>query len=52
MLKPAVLYKEALSEKVINTWFVDKYKYWAMGPYYDSYEAPTNTFNNHSFVSL
>lgn len=52
MLRPAVLYKESLSNKVINTWFVDKYKYWNCASYHADQKINEDTWSKNQFVSV
>jgi len=52
MLDLAIKHKEELQEKFRNTWFDEKYKYWACGNYYEESEIAESTWSYHQFVSL
>lgn len=52
MLDLAINHVEELKVKFRETWFSDKYKFWAYGNYYEEFEMKESTWNGHQFVSL
>lgn len=52
MIDLALNYEEELQRKFRETWFVDKYKYYHNGVYYDDFKLSNNTWDNHQFVVL
>ncbi len=52
MLDVAIKHKDRLLELFRETWFVDKYKYWNCGNYYEDWNPVDSTWINHQFVSL
>ena len=52
MIKPALLYKEELTNKLRETWFKDKYKYYNYSSYFSDFELATDTWINQQFVSV
>jgi len=52
MIAPAQKYQDKLKEKLIDTWYDEKYKYYR-GDVYTTYkELPLGTWESHDFVSL
>ena len=51
MLKPALLYKYQLSEKFVETWYEEKYKYYH-DCWHEDIKIDDNDWNRHQFVSL
>lgn len=52
MLKTAQLYKEALREKILESWYDMGNMYWHGGTGTDLGELPDDNYNKHCFVSL
>lgn len=52
MLQPAIKYSEQLKNKLRDTWFIEKYKYYHTNGYYDELQINNDTWNKHQFVSV
>lgn len=52
MLRPAQLYDDLLEREFMKIWYVDKYKFWNFGSYYERFEVDDSTFVKHQFVSI
>lgn len=52
MLDLALNHKEELCRKFRNTWFSEKYKFWACSNYYEEHVLKESTWDGHQFVSL
>ena len=52
MLKPAQLYKEALREKILESWYDMSNMYWYGSAGTELIEPPNDNYNKHCFVSL
>lgn len=52
MLKPALLYEQILRQRMIETWYEDKYKWYHFNPWFQIDKEPETTYNCHSFVSI
>lgn len=53
MLDLAIKYSEQLQEKMLSTWFVEKYKYFHYGNWYSNEKIiAEDTWNQHQFVSV
>lgn len=52
MLEIAVKHQEQLMEKLRNTWFEEKYKFWNGSNCYEEWKLEENTWNAHQFVSI
>lgn len=52
MLKQAILYEAELKQRLRETWFVDKYKYYWFDGMHQDVELITSTDHNHQFVSI
>lgn len=52
MLDIAINHKERLQERIRETWFQEKYKFWNNCNYYEEQTISENTRERHQFVSL
>ena len=52
MLKPAILYSDELKNKLRETWYIDKYKYYNYSSYFCDIEIAKDTWNCQQFVSI
>ena len=52
MLKPAILYSDALIHKFRAVWFKDKYKFWNNTSYFDDWNPSNTTWTVHQFASV
>lgn len=52
MLDVAIKYADALRDKMYDTWFNEKYKYWNFNTYHSGIEISNETWVNHQFVSI
>lgn len=52
MLDVAVKYADELKDKMYDTWFHEKYKYWNFNTYHSDIEISNETWAKHQFVSV
>ena len=52
MLDVAIKYADALKDKMYETWFDEKYKYWNFSTYYSDIDIKDETWAEHQFVSI
>lgn len=52
MLDAAIKYVDELKDKMLDTWFNEKYKYWNFNMYYSDIEISNETWREHQFVSI
>lgn len=52
MLKPAILYADELKNKLRETWYIDKYKYYNYSSYFCDIEVAKDTWQYQQFVSV
>lgn len=52
MLDTAINHRDELIEKMRQTWFQEKYKFWNNANYYEEQGIAESTWNDHQFVSL
>jgi len=52
MLDLALNHEEELALKLRNTWYKEKYKFFAFSNYYETYELSKDTRDLHQYVSL
>lgn len=52
MLDLAIKHKEELQKKLVDTWFIDKYKFVHADVYCNEEKIEEDTWNKHQFVSL
>jgi len=52
MLDIAIKHKDRLTERLRETWFNDKYKFWNYTNYYEEYNIEDSTWTDHQFVSI
>ena len=52
MLDVAIKYADALKEKLYDTWFNEKYKFWNFSTYYSDIDIKNETWEEHQFVSI
>lgn len=52
MLVPAQFYTDEIKKALLNTWYVDKYKYYHNGSFFDEVEIENTTWNRHQFAAI
>ena len=52
MIAPAQKYQAVLKEKLIDTWYNPRYKYYRANVYANYDDLPVDTWKSHDFVSL
>ena len=52
MLVPAQFYADEIKTALLNTWYVDKYKYYHNNSFFDEVEIENTTWNRHQFAAV